>query len=172
MIIFAKQFYLCRANTVIMIQRVQSVYLFLASLAMFALYLVTIANNVYLNSTPTNIKVTGLFQDVNGAQSQIQPFVALTAVTALVALVPLAIIFFFRNRKRQITLCYSAILVIIGHSFWLAQTVKKATDGVLLNSNNFGVGLFIPPIAILLILLAIKSIKKDEALVKSADRLR
>lgn len=155
-----------------MIQRVQSIYLFLASLAMFALYLVTIANNVYINNIPTNVKVTGLFQDVNGAQQHTLTFTALTAVTAVVALLPLAIIFFFRNRKQQINFCYGAILVIIGHSFWLAQTVKKATDGVLLNSNNFGIGLFLPPIAILLMMLAVKAIKRDEALVKSADRLR
>jgi hypothetical protein len=155
-----------------MIQRVQSVYLFLASLAIFALYVVTIANNVYLNDKPTAIKVTGLFQDVNGAQTNVVPFAALTAVTAIVALLPLAIIFFFRNRKQQITFCYGAVLVVIGHSFWMAQTVKHATDGIILNTNNFGVGLFLPCIAILLMLLAIKSIKKDEALIKSADRLR
>ncbi len=155
-----------------MIQRVQSIYLFFASLALFALYLVTIANNVYLNGTPTSIKVTGLFQDVNGAQTNIQNFAALTAVTAIVALLPLVIIFLFRNRKQQVVFCYSTVLVIIGYSFWLAQTVKQATDGVILNSNNFGVGLFLTPIAILLIFLAIKAIKKDEALVKSADRLR
>ena len=155
-----------------MIQRVQSIYLFFASLAMFALYVVTIANNVYINGIPTNIKVTGLFQDVNGAQAHTLNFMALTVVTAIVAALPLIIIFLFRNRKQQITFGYSTVLVIIGHSFWLAQTVKKATDGVLLNSNNFGIGLFLPPIAILLIFLAIKAIKRDDALVKSADRLR
>jgi len=155
-----------------MLQRVQSIYLFLASLALFALYIVTIANNVYLNGIPTSIKVTGLFQDINGAQSHVQSFVALTVVTALVALIPIVIIFLFRNRKQQVTLCYSAVLVIIGHSFWLAQTVKKATGGINLGTNNFGVGLFLPPIAILLIFLAIKAIKRDDALVRSADRLR
>ncbi|MBS7564224.1 DUF4293 domain-containing protein [Mucilaginibacter sp. Bleaf8] len=155
-----------------MIQRVQSIYLFFASLALFALYLVTIANNVYVNGKPTSIKVTGLFQDVNGAQQHTVSFVALTAVTAIVALLPLAIIFLYRNRKQQVTICYSAVLVIIGFSFWLAQTIKNATQGVVLNSNNFGVGLFLPPIAILLIFLAVKAIKKDDALVRSADRLR
>lgn len=155
-----------------MIQRVQSIYLFFASLAIFALYLVTIANNVYIGGKPTSIKVTGLFQDLNGVQTNVTPFVALTAITAVVALAPLIIIFLFRKRKQQVALCYSAILLIIGYSFWLAQTVKKATDGIVLGSNNFGVGLFLPPIAILLVFLAIKAIKKDEALVKSADRLR
>lgn len=155
-----------------MIQRVQSIYLFFASLAIFALYLVTIANNVYIGGKPTSIKVTGLFQDLNGVQTNVTPFVALTAITAVVALAPLIIIFLFRKRKQQVALCYSAVLLIIGYSFWLAQTVKKATDGIVLGSNNFGVGLFLPPIAILLVFLAIKAIKKDEALVKSADRLR
>ncbi|UEG53920.1 DUF4293 domain-containing protein [Mucilaginibacter daejeonensis] len=155
-----------------MIQRVQSIYLFLASLAIFALYMVTIANNVYVNGIPTNIKATGLFQDLNGAQQQVTPFVALTAVTAIVALVPLVIIFLYKNRKQQIAFAYGAILVIIGHSFWVSQTVKNAIGGVMLGTNNFGVGLFLPPIAILLIFLAIKGIKKDEALIKSADRLR
>jgi ABC-type proline/glycine betaine transport system permease subunit len=158
-----------------MIQRVQSIYLFFASLALFALYLVTIANNVYIGGKPTTIKITGLFQDVNGAQQHVTSFVALTAVTAIVALLPLAIIFLYRNRKQQIALGYSAVLVVLGYSFWLAQTVKKSTEaaaGVVLHSDNFGVGLFLPPIAILLLFLAIRAIKKDDALVRSADRLR
>ena len=35
-----------------------------------------------------------------------------------------------------------------------------------------GIGMFLPILAILLIVLANKAIKKDEDLVKSADRLR
>ncbi|WP_295767365.1 DUF4293 domain-containing protein [uncultured Mucilaginibacter sp.] len=155
-----------------MIQRVQSIYLFLASLAIFALYLFTLANNVYINNIPTSIKVTGLIQDVNGQQQQIQSFVALTAATAVVGLLPLVTIFLFRNRKQQIVLAYITILVIIGHSFWVAQTVKGAVGSVTLNTSNFGIGLFLAPIAILLTLLAIKAIKRDNALVRSADRLR
>ncbi|MVN90756.1 DUF4293 family protein [Mucilaginibacter aquatilis] len=155
-----------------MIQRVQSIYLFLASLAIFALYLFTLANNVYINNIPTSIKVTGLMQDVNRQQQQIQSFVALTAATAVVALLPLVTIFLFRNRKQQIVLAYVTILAIIGHSFWVAQTVKGVVGAVTLNTSNFGIGLFLAPIAILLILLAIKAIKRDNALVRSADRLR
>ncbi|WP_158827243.1 DUF4293 domain-containing protein [Mucilaginibacter lacusdianchii] len=158
-----------------MLQRVQSIYLFFASLALFALYMVTLANNVYIGGKPTSIKITGLFQDVNGAQQHVSSFVALTAVLAVIALLPLAIIFLYRNRKQQVALCYSAILVILGYSFWMAQTVKNATEeaaGVVLKSDNFGVGMFLPPLGILLIFLAIRAIKKDEALVRSADRLR
>jgi RsiW-degrading membrane proteinase PrsW (M82 family) len=155
-----------------MIQRVQSIYLFLASMAIFALYAVTIANNVYVDGKPTSIKATGLFQDVNAMQTNVHPFTALTVVTAIVAILPLIMIFLYRNRKQQINFCYGVLLVIIGHSFWLAQSVKNVVGGVMLKASNFGIGLFLAPIAILLVLLAIKAIKRDEALVKSADRLR
>jgi hypothetical protein len=155
-----------------MIQRIQSIYLFLAAVAMFGLYLFPIAHNVYVGGKATTIEVTGLLQDMNGVQAHTQSFTALTIVTAIVALLPLALIFLFRDRKMQINLCYAVIAVIIGHSYWLAQTVKNTTDGLVMRTDNFGIGLFLPPIAILLILLAIKAIKNDEKLVKSADRLR
>jgi hypothetical protein len=156
-----------------MLQRIQSIYLLLASLAIFALFLFPLAHNVYVDSKPISIMVTGTYQDVNGQQQLIEHFVALTAVTAIVGILPLIIIFLYKNRKQQIALCYSAVLVIIGYSFWIAQAAKAVTGGgVTLQFNNFGIGLFLCPLAILLFILAIKGIQRDEKLIKSADRLR
>jgi len=155
-----------------MLQRIQSIYLFLAGLAIFALYLFPLAHNVYVGGTPINITVTGTYQDVSGQQQIKDHFVALSAVTAIMGIIPLIIIFLFKNRKQQIALCYSAILVIIGYSFWIAQTAKSVTGGVTLAASNFGIGLFLCPVSILLLILAIKNIQRDEKLIKSADRLR
>jgi hypothetical protein len=155
-----------------MLQRIQSIYLFLAGLAILALFLFPLAHNVYVNNTPINIAATGTYQDVNGQQVLTNHFVALTAVTAIIGLIPLIIIFLYKNRKQQITFCYSAILVIIGYSFWLAQAAKAVTGGVTLAPANFGIGLFLCPLSILLLILAIKGIQRDEKLIKSADRLR
>jgi hypothetical protein len=116
--------------------------------------------------------VTGIYQDVNGVQQHTQTFVALTAITAIVALIPLVIIFLYKNRKQQIAFCYSAILVLIGYSFWMAQTVKGAAGSITLDTRTMGIGLFLTSLSIILIIFAQKSIKKDEKLVKSADRLR
>jgi hypothetical protein len=77
-----------------MIQRIQSVYLFLASLALFALYLLPVGHHVYINNIPSVIKVTGVYQDINGVQSHPVVFVALSILTAAIALLPLVIIFF------------------------------------------------------------------------------
>jgi hypothetical protein len=108
-----------------MLQRIQSIYLLAASLVLFALYFFPLAHNVYVNNAAVTIMVTGIYQDVNGVLKHTETFTAITALTAILALVPIAIIFMFKNRKQQIALCYSAILALFGYSFWMAQTVKK-----------------------------------------------
>ncbi len=155
-----------------MLQRVQSIYLLLSSLALYALFLFPFAHNVYVDSKPSTIMVTGIFQDVNGTRTHTQFFVALTIATAVIGLIPLAIIFFYKNRKQQIALCYSAILVIIGFSFWMSQVVKAAMGSIQLDTHNWGIGLFLTTISLLFIVFALKAIQRDEKLVKSADRLR
>jgi predicted permease len=97
---------------------------------------------------------------------------ALTIITVIAALIPLVVIFLYKNRKQQIALCYSAILVLIGYSFWMAQTVKKVVGNITLEYRNMGIGLFLTSLSIILIIFAVKSIQRDEKLVKSADRLR
>lgn len=155
-----------------MLQRIQSIYLLFASLVTFALFLFPVAHNVYINGVPSTIKVTGIFQDVNGQQVHTQTFVALIAATAVMAILPLVLIFLYKNRKQQVMLCYVYMFVVIGLSYWMAQTVKAATDGFVMNTSNFGIGALLSSISIVLALLAAKSIQRDEKLVRSADRLR
>jgi len=155
-----------------MLQRIQSIYLLFASLVLFSLFLFPLAHHVYVNARPVTIMVTGIYEDVNGQQTHTEFFVALTAVTVVVALIPLIIIFLYKNRKLQAALCYSAILAIIGYSFWMAQTVKEVTGGMVLRTDNMGIGIILSSLSIVLLILAAKSIQKDEKLVKSADRLR
>ena len=155
-----------------MIQRIQSVYLLFASLGIFALFLFPLVHNVYVAGVPSTIKVTGIYQDANGAQAHTESFIALIAATAIVAILPLILILLYKNRKQQAMWCYTYIVVIFGYSFWIAETVKSYTGGVSLNTNNFGIGALLSSISIVLVLMAAKAIQRDEKLVKSADRLR
>ena|ERR1700744_4758980 len=155
-----------------MLQRVQSIYLLLASLALFALFLFPLVHNVYVDGKPVSVAVTGVYQDVNGQHTHTQFFAGLTIATAIIALIPLVIIFLYKNRKQQIALCYSAVLVIVGYSFWLAQEAKAVLGNIQLDTHSWGIGMFLSSLSLLLILLAIRNIKADEKLVKSADRLR
>ncbi len=153
-----------------MLQRIQSVYLFLASLVLFALFLFPLVHNVYVGGVPSTIKVTGVYHDTDALQTQ--SFVALIGATTVVAILPLILIFLYKNRKRQIALCYGLIAVIIGFSFWLSQTVKGIIGDFSMTTNNFGIGALLSTVAIVLVIFAFKAIQRDEKLVKSADRLR
>lgn len=155
-----------------MIQRLQSIYLLLASLALFALFLFPIAHDVIVDNIPKTIKLTGMYEIINGQEMQTTSFIVLNIVSVIIALLPIVVIFFYKNRKKQLALCYGTILAIIGLSFWVAQTIKDVVAGANISANNYSIGALLPSIAIIMIIFAIKGIRKDEKLIRSADRLR
>ena len=155
-----------------MLQRVQSIYLLISSLALYTLFLFPFAHDVYLGGKPSTIMVTGVFQDVNGQRTHIQFFVALTIAAVVVGLLPVFVVFLYKDRKQQIGCCYITIMMIIGYSFWMAQAVKNVMGSTEIDTHNWGIGLFMTAISLLFIVLAVKAIQRDDKLVKSADRLR
>ncbi len=155
-----------------MLQRIQSIYLLIASLALFALFLFPLVHNVYFNGRPVTVMATGIYEDVNGKQAHTQFFTTETAITAIVAILPIALVFLYKNRKQQIYLGYLTMVIVIAYSFWLSRVVKIIMGDATINTQNGGIGLLLSSISLVFILLAIKAIQRDEKLVKSADRLR
>lgn len=155
-----------------MIQRIQSVYLLAASLVLFALFLFPLINNLILNGHADNIMVTGIYEVINGVRTKTSSFILLTLATVVAALLPLAGIFLYKNRKKQISYCYIAIVLLIGYSFYSAETVKTIAGNSSVRPENYGLGIILPSLAIVLVFFAIRAINRDEKLVRSADRLR
>ena len=155
-----------------MIQRIQSVHLLIASLLIFGLFFFPIAHDVYIGTIPQTIKVDGIYQMLNGQLVRTTSFLALTIVTIIMGILPLVIIFMYKNRKLQMALCYGLVLVLFGFSFWLSQTVKEVMNGIDIKVENFGIGAVLTSFSIVFLLWAAKRIQADEKLVKSADRLR
>ena len=155
-----------------MLQRIQSIYLLLAALAIAALFIFPLINNVYVDGQISTIKITGVYQDVNGQQQNVKPFTALSVLTGFVTVLPLVIIFLYNNRTLQKNVCYVAMLILIGFSFWVSQTAKEVIGDALIGFGNYGVGVILLSLSILFIILAQKAIQRDDKLVKSADRLR
>ncbi len=153
-----------------MIQRIQSVYLFFASLAIYALYLFPIVN-ILSAFGAKKIMVTGVYEIINNQVAQTEPFTLLTIITAILGLIPIVLIFYYKNRKKQATLVYINAVLVIGYSFWLAQTIKSVA-GKELEISDYSIGAGLTSISILFLILAAKGILRDEKLVKSADRLR
>lgn len=139
-----------------MIQRIQTIWLLLASVAAF----LTLKFSFYIGNITdaNNVKTMHLLN----ARFNI----LLLIVTIAIGVIALATIFLYTDRKKQIlftvvNLILSALLILL--YFWQKQ---KFTDGAITLTSIFS---FAIPI---LLFLALQAIQKDERLVKSVDRLR
>lgn len=155
-----------------MIQRIQSIWLFFACASLFALYLFPTMQWISVDGRLQTAKISGIYESLNGVWAQTTSFTLLSIVGVLLAILPFVLIFLFRNRALQIKLCFAAIALVLGFSFWLAKTIQKAALTSSFNTDNFGIGAILPSVAILFLILAVRSIRKDEKLIQSADRLR
>ncbi len=155
-----------------MIQRIQSIYLLAASLVLFALFLFPVINNLILNGHADSIMVTGVYEVINGVRTKTASLIWLSMATVIAALLPLAGVFLYKDRKRQSAYCYIVVVLIIGYSFYLTETVKPIAGDITLRTENYGLGMILPSLAIVLVFFAIRGINKDEKLVRSAERLR
>lgn len=143
-----------------------------ASLVLFSLFFFPMVNNLILNGHADSITAAGIYEVINGVRTKTSSFILLSLATVVAGLLPLAGIFLYKNRKRQISYCYIVIVLLIGYSFYSAETVKTIAGDVTLRSENYGLGIILPSLAIVLLFLAIRGINRDEKLVRSADRLR
>jgi len=157
-----------------MIQRIQSVWLFLASAIIFALFLFPYLQYADLGGMGRALKVSGVYQGVEGQAVRTEFFILQTIATVLLGLFPLYIIFKFRQRKQQIQLIVLEIILLLLFGFWLYVSASTALTEArqFLSARNIGVGFFLLPVSIVFLGMAMGAIRKDEKLVKSADRLR
>ena len=143
-----------------MIQRIQSIYLLLAGASVLSLFALPLANS------KKDIAASTLFQD---SIFNLQDHIALLVLFALGGGLALLSIFLFNNRKLQIKLNQGVLFLLvagIGLAAFLLfndNTIEKA---------QLDLGTFAPLLGFIFTTLGIRSIKKDEKLVSSADRLR
>lgn len=157
-----------------MIQRIQTIWLFLAAVVILGLFIFPYLNYTDLVGLGKKLLVTGEYAAVNNESVKQGSSWMLTIATVILALVPLLTIFQFRNRKFQLKLIYLEIVLIILFAGWLYYSANSTLSLISqsFNAQNIGVGFFLLPIAIIFLAMAIGGIRKDEKLIKSADRLR
>jgi CDP-diglyceride synthetase len=147
-----------------MIQRIQTLYLLIAAALLALLFAFPFAEihddaAVYLLST-SGITLNQVVKESG----------LLLAVSVVVLLFLHGyIIISFKNRKRQIQLTTIALLLMI----CLLVLIVYYSYLVFPGSNvSFKIGFIFPIIVFLLDFLALLGIKKDEALIRSIDRIR
>jgi nucleoside recognition membrane protein YjiH len=155
-----------------MIQRIQSIWLFLAALTLVLMFFLPIASKE-IKGAKSEIYTNGLHQkieDNSGSSLSIEPFFPLLITNIAVAIICFVNIFNFRKRSFQKRFAIVSIILIIGFAFWCSVYAQKLPGGV--EGASFGVGAYLPALAILFVVLGIFGINKDERLIRSAERLR
>jgi len=136
-----------------MIQRIQTVYLFLA----FAV------TGILMLFVP-------LWTTTAGKQFFFMQDQVYTVILGLTTMLSIISIISFKKRQNQFVLNrLNIILNLILLGLFVYRSLNLSGEAEV---SEKGIGMFMPIVAIVLLVLANKAIKKDEDLVKSVDRLR
>lgn len=157
----------------LMLQRIQTVYLFLVGLLAIALIFVPLGS-FDLEGIRFPLGVLGL-ESVEGIPSELRGNwlgYLLPALVLMILILTFFTIFQYKRRRYQIQLGKFNILLHIGlvvAAFFFIDQFSAGLPGI---SFRYGVGIFLPLVSMILVLLANRAIKKDDELVRAADRIR
>ncbi len=149
-----------------MIQRIQSLFLLVVVILCVVLMYVPVyelVNEVAPLTPPGQEIVNTRFTIFNSA--------ILAIINGAVGVLALISIFMFKNRSLQIRAINLALLLtcgLIGLLFFSADSMSTTLQAKV----HYLYGTYIPVILAVFLFAAIRYIKRDEALVRSADRLR
>lgn len=144
-----------------MIQRIQSVYLLIATLLSAGLVFIL---NLWVDGDGNEFFAMDAFNTDYVLLKMMSSLFFVSAAWTLMA------IFKYKNRKLQFVLGRLSILInfiLLGILVYFTQNLSGE-----ISVSEKGIGLLIPIFTIVMVVLANKAIKKDEELVKSVDRLR
>ncbi len=154
------------------IQRWQSVFLLLAAILMAFYAFMPVAGFTF-NGISYELSLLGVESLLPGSDTAVEATVKpevvswpLFVLAILVAVLGLIAIFKFKNLKLQKTLCYSCIILVVALIASLLALVYGWNDLRYYFSNCM------PVLVIVLFVLAIKGISKDQKTLSSYDRLR
>lgn len=154
-----------------MIQRIQTIHLFVAALLLVAVNFFTLATfevpGGMFRMTIFGVDAFGV-EVYTGVQWLCYFLPVLSGLSALVSLFA---IFGYKSRIAQMRKCiYAILLIIIYYMVYGAQTwlIFAATEAMPLPSLSAQM----PLIAVVFLFLAGRAIKRDEDLVRSTERLR
>ena len=156
-----------------MIQRIQSIYLFVAAALTFCLFVIPFAgfefhfcvgNNIpYFNMTVCHTSPSFSFAN------RMLPLAITTLCAALLCLIA---IFLYSDRSRQmkvVKLCIAIQAIVLIAMVAYCLSIGNVGFSAKINPKIAAV---FPIVNIVLLLLAYRGIKADDDIVKSADRLR
>jgi len=156
-----------------MIQRIQTIYLFIASLAIGLMFAFPISS-YFGDLHAFKLTLLGIENLVPDSDSIFQPYFTLPLIifVCIISLISLITIFLFKNRKRQLKIIQAIILfnilLIVGVFLIYSKMILTQVEVI----EEYNIGAFLPLFSLIFLVMAYRGVKKDEELVRSADRLR
>jgi len=142
-----------------MIQRIQTVFLLLATLVSASLLYFPL------------FELPAMAPDPAPREFMITSSALLLILNAAIGVFSFVVIFLFKNRSLQLKACRLVLILIfimIGLLFYTSDTLSNGLDQKVI----FKIGTYLPLLQVIFVFLAHRGIKKDDELVRSADRLR
>jgi len=152
-----------------MIQRIQSVYLLVVTILMASIFFYPYAELLAANGEVFIFHFNGLFSLAEESiySLTIPPIILLS----IIVLISFSSIFFYKKRIFQMRINLINIILMIGYlglNYYYIQSFTNQLNGVV----SYKITVIFPVVAAILTYLAIRAIGKDEALIRSMDRIR
>jgi hypothetical protein len=153
-----------------MIQRVQTLWLLAVLILQSLIWFLPFASFSMASGQELNVALHSLPGTVEGAFTG---YLSLYACWAIALLSSLIGIFLFKKRKQQMKLCVYGMISSVLFAIFAWITAFKLADATQAELHmGSSLSLFLPVLSLLCFFLALRYIRKDEALIKSLDRLR
>jgi len=149
-----------------MIQRIQTIFWFIVAV----LFIVMIPNDwmrIIATDGDYNFSALGVFK----ADNQIITGVPLIIYLAMMAVLNIVIIFLYKKRILQARLTIISIILTLCFYLLVLMYRYMSFEGEI-TATNWNFPLILPVINVILSVLAWRGVVKDEAKVRSLDRLR
>lgn len=163
-----------------MIQRIQSLYLLMAMTALSVMFFFPLAVVNPLEDMPSYLNLTGVvYMEGHGVYTEARYwFIGFTALAVLLLAGMAFVLFSYRHRPRQIKLSRIVSLVLVLFAGFLLLGLDQVAAGMFKGLEletplvQYRWPVYMPLVAMGFMWLAMRGIRKDEELVRSADRLR
>ena len=155
-----------------MVQRIQTLYLFLALVLMVLLLVFPAAQIIGEDMQLYQFKISGVYELSGSGSALYMLSWPLLILQVIIMIINLFAIFLFKRRRLQMRLCIYNILLLAGMMglmyYYLSFTFRETSA----TEYSYKLPFVLPLIAMVLTYLAFRAIRKDEILVRSIDRIR
>lgn len=151
-----------------MIQRIQSLYLFLAAVALSLIFFFPLAN-LSNNQDVIVFNISGFSRFSILEHTPTWPLMALNIISIILTLVVIGV---FKKRLLQIRLTRIALMLNLGFIALMYFVYGDHLAKQIKMEINYELGSVLPLIALVFHVLAMYAINKDERIIKSIDRIR